>query len=254
MGYKEEYYPEAAFGGFTDIDGTIAFFNRVNALLDPSFVVLHVGCGRGSYKEDPVALRKNLRILKGKVAAVIGIDIDPRAHDNPFLDEFRLIREDSWPIEDNSVDLIVCEWVLEHVANPDQFFSQINRVLKDGGYLCILTTNRWTYFAIAATLIRNKYHSRVTAIVQSGRKGEDVFPTVYRCNSIRKLRSIMKRSGFECVVYGYEAEPAYLSFSRMAYFLGVIHQRFAPRFMKPTLFAFGKMKRYAPPPAGGPPK
>jgi len=34
------------------------FFNRVNSLIDSSSVVLDVGCGRGSYSEDSVPLRK----------------------------------------------------------------------------------------------------------------------------------------------------------------------------------------------------
>jgi hypothetical protein len=53
----------------------------------------------------------------------------------------------------------------------------------------------------------------------------------------------MEKNGFECVVYGYEAEPAYLSFSKIAYFIGVLHQRFAPGFMKSAIFAFGKIKK-----------
>lgn len=243
MGYKERFYPEAKFGGFTDIDGTIAFYNRVNSLLDRAFVVLDVGCGRGAHNEDPVPLRKNLRILKGKVAKVIGIDVDKSAQDNPFLDEFHLIEGDSWPVEGNSIDLIVCDNVLEHILNPDQLFFEIRRVLRDGGYLCIRTSNRWSYIAIAAMLILNKYHSKVTSVVQDGRREEDVFPTVYRCNSILKLKSTMKKNGIECVVYGYEAEPTYLLFSKIIYWGGVMHQRFAPRFIKPAIFAFGMIKK-----------
>lgn len=49
MDNKERFYPEARFGGFTDIDGTIAFFNRVNSLIETSSVVLDVGCERGAY-------------------------------------------------------------------------------------------------------------------------------------------------------------------------------------------------------------
>jgi len=206
-------------------------------------VVLDVGCGRGAYSDDPVSLRKNLRILKGKVTKAIGIDVDQNAQENPFLDEFHLIEGNSWPVESNSIDLIVCDNVLEHIANPDQFFLEIHRVLRHGGYLCIRTPNRWSYIAIAATLIPNKHHSKVTSFVQDGRKEEDVFPTVYRCNSIRKLKNIMKKNGLERVVYGYEAEPSYLSFSKIAYFFGVIHQRLAPGFMKPAIFAFGKMNK-----------
>lgn len=243
MDNKFRFYPEASFGGFTDIDGTVVFFNKVNSLLDPSFVVLDVGCGRGSYHEDTVSYRKNLRILKGKVAKVIGIDVDSGAQENPFLDEFHLIQDNSWPVESNSIDLIVCDNVLEHLPDPDRFFQEIHRVLKNGGYLCIRTPNRWGYVALAATVIPNKYHSKVTSVVQDGRKEEDVFPTVYRCNSTRKIRKIMKKNGLDCVVYGYEAEPSYLAFSTIAYFFGVLHQKFAPRFLKPAIFAFGKMKK-----------
>jgi len=53
----------------------------------------------------------------------------------------------------------------------------------------------------------------------------------------------MRRNGFECVVYGYEAEPSYLSFSKIAYFWGVLHQKVSPGFMKPVIFAFGKIKK-----------
>ncbi len=50
---QERFYPESRYGGFTDIDGTVAFFARVNALLRPSFTVLDFGCGRGSHIDDP---------------------------------------------------------------------------------------------------------------------------------------------------------------------------------------------------------
>jgi len=243
MNNKKIFYPETAFGGFTDIDGTIAFYNRVNSLLDPSYVVLDVGCGRGVCDEDPVSLRKKLRILKGKAAKIIGIDVDQSAQKNQYLDEFRFIIGDSWPIESNSINLIVCDNVLEHIANPEKIFSEIHRVLKSGGYLCIRTPNRWSYIALTATLIPNKYHSKVTSAVQEGRKEEDVFPTVYKCNSIRKLKSLMKMNDLECAVYGYEAEPSYLSFSTIAYFFGVMHQRYAPGIIKPVIFAFGKMQK-----------
>jgi SAM-dependent methyltransferase len=243
MNSKERFYPESIFGGFADIDGTIAFFNRVNALIDSSSVVLDVGCGRGSYSEDPIHFRRNLRILRGKAAKVIGIDVDQNAQDNTFLDEFRVIQGESWPVDSNSIDLIISDNVLEHIENPDKFFMEIHRVLKNGGFLCIRTPNRWSYFGIAATLIPDIYHSRVTSVVQDGRKDEDVFPTVYKCNSIWKLKNIMKKSGFNCIVYGYEAEPSYLSFSKIAYLIGVLHQRFAPGFLKPAIFAFGKIKK-----------
>lgn len=89
------FYPESRFGDFTDIDGTIVFYTRVNSLIKPSFIVVDFGCGRGSYKDDPVVIRRQLRILKGKVYKVIGLDIDPAAVENPFIDEFYLLKSDN---------------------------------------------------------------------------------------------------------------------------------------------------------------
>jgi hypothetical protein len=91
MKYASDFYPEGRFGGFTDIDGTVIFFSRVNALLTPASVVVDFGCGRGAYRDDPVPFRRNLRILKGKAASVIGLDVDPAGRDNPFLDRSHLL-------------------------------------------------------------------------------------------------------------------------------------------------------------------
>ena len=245
MTFKEAFYPELGFGGYTDIDGTVAFYNRVNSLLRPADVLLDVGCGRGEYNEDPVAIRRNLRVLRGKVGKVVGMDVDPAARSNPFVDEFHLLQGGDWPIKRNSVDVVLLDNVIEHVADMDSLFENIRRVLRPGGHLCIRTTNRLSYVGVAATVIPNKFHAKVTSAVQDSRKENDVFPTLYRCNSVRKLRNTMRDSGFDCVVYGYESEPAYLSFSKVAYVLGVLHQKFAPSFIKPTLFAFGRLKKTA---------
>ena len=239
--FIEAFYPESRFGGFTDIDGTIAFFARVNALIKADDVVLEVGCGRGAHQEDPIEIRKQLRIFKGRVRRVIGIDVDPGASENPYLDEFKPITNSSWPIESNSIDCIVSDCVLEHVDEPNVFFSEARRVLRDGGYLCIRTTNVWSYVALASWLIPNRLHSRILRVVQDDRKEQDVFPVRYRCNSIRKINSALRKSGFVGLAYGTEAEPSYLSFSRLAFYLGVLHQRFAPRLIKPAIFAFGRL-------------
>src|SRR5437773_5574383 len=114
MDYQSEFYPENRFGGFTDIDGTIAFYTRVHGLLFPDAVILDVGCGRGEYDQDRVEVRRQLRIFKGKYARVIGIDVDDAGFKNPFLDEFHLLRSATWPLEDESVDLCLADCVMEH--------------------------------------------------------------------------------------------------------------------------------------------
>lgn len=242
MSYVKDFYPESRFGGFTRADGTVAFYQRVNALIRPESVVLEVGSGRGRYDEDPVLFRRNLRIFRGRCRKVVGIDVDPGARANPFLDEFKLIESPRWPISDESVDVSICDSVLEHVEDPDAFFSEFRRTIKPGGYLCIRTPNAMSYFGFMSRLIPNKWHAKVLARAQETSDEQDIFPTVYRCNTKWKLQRILANQGLDHCVFGYESEPAYLSFSRVAYALGVLHQKLAPDFLKLVLFAFAQKK------------
>jgi SAM-dependent methyltransferase len=240
MNYLNIYYPESRFGGFTDIDGTITFYTRVQSFVRPSSVALDVGCGRGSYGEDPVQARRERRILKGKCAKVIGIDVDSAGERNPFIDEFRRIEGPQWPLDDETVDLIVSDCVLEHVHDPELFFAESRRTLKPGGYLCVRTTNARSYIGLVSRLTPNRLHASVLKKAKHGKKEEDIFPTLYRCNTRRKIESMLERHGFDHCVYEYESEPYYLSFSRFFYRLGVLHQRLAFSSLKAAIFAFGK--------------
>lgn len=235
------FYPESRFGGFTQIDGTVAFYSRVQALAGPNSVVLDYGCGRGAYTDDPLPFRRDLRIFKNKVNCVIGLDVNPAAAQNPFLDQFYLLDGPRWILEDNSVDLIICDNVLEHLPEPQGFFAEARRVLRPGGMVCIRTPNRWNYIALLSQLIPNRSHARVLSRAKPNLLEEDIFPTLYRCNSIPALRRALAKNGFEHVVYGYEAEPSYLSFSKFTYLLGVLHQKLAPGFLRPAIFAFGRL-------------
>jgi len=240
MNLLNKYYQESRFGGFTDIDGNIVFHTRINALIEPHMILLDVGCGTGAQlRREEVIYRKNLRTYKGKVKRVIGIDVNEESRANPFLDEFRLIAG-NWPIEDESIDVCLCQSVLEHIINPEYFFAEFQRVLKKGGYLCINTPNLFSYVSIISHLIPSRYHENILDKVQFGRKPEGIFPTYYKCNTIRKLRKMLKSHGFEGVVYGYGPEPGYLKFSNIAYFMGVLHQRYAPKSIKPVIFSFAK--------------
>lgn len=241
MNRKEKYYPETKFGGFTRIDGTVAFYTRVQSLIGDNATVIDVGCGRGAAAEDGVPWRRSLCTLKRPGRHVIGIDVDVAGSTNPLLDEFRLIEDtDHWPVPDGIADVCVADHVVEHVTDPQSFFAECRRVLKPGGYLCLRTPNRLGYVAIISSLVPNRLHARLVGRVQGGRKSEDVFPTVYRSNTRWRLRSNMKRHGFDPCVYGHEPEPSYLSFSGIAYAMGVVYQRWAPEWMKMVLLGFGR--------------
>ena len=120
-------------------------------------------------------------------------------------------------------------------------FSEARRVLTGGGLLCLRTTNILGYAGAVSRLVPNRLHAALLGEVQKGRKEEDIFPTLYRCNTLRSVRRQMAGHGFRAVVYGHTAEPSYLSFSKLAYAAGVLHQRLAPSVFGLTIFAFGEL-------------
>ena len=209
MGAREKLYAETAAGGFTRVDGTVAFYTRVNALLRPEMTVLDFGAGRGrAALEDRVEYRRALRDMRGKVARVIGVDVDPVVLSNPTLDR-AVVSDGAIPVDDVSIDLIFSDFALEHLEWPELTAAEIDRVLKPGGWLCARTTNRWGYVAVAARMVPERLHSAVLSRAQSFRQDHDVFPTFYRLNTKAAFRRYFPLAKWRHYIYSHNAEPAY---------------------------------------------
>ncbi len=236
----EKHYPEMRFGGFTDVDGTIAFYLRVVALAKAAELVVDLGCGRGAHCDDQVSSRRDLRDLRGDRRKVIGLDVDRGAAANPGIDEFRLIADETWPLDDASVDLCVADYVLEHILEPVGFLREAVRILKPEGVLCIRTTNALGYVGLAASALPKRWHRQILRETQSSRQPKDIFPTYYRCNTRKKLDSALRDLGFDACVYTYAAEPSYFGSSATALAATVRLQRWTPRSFWPTIFAFAR--------------
>ncbi len=218
------------------------FYVRIDAVLDPSWTLLEVGCGRGAFLDGDIAYKQRLRTFKGRVARVIGIDVDPVAAENPTIDEFRMIEGDVWPVESESVDAIVSDYVMEHVPDPDAYFREAARVLKKGGHIFIRTCNKWHYVYLVSSLVPNRHHAKIVGKVQDERKEEDVFPTLYRCNTRTAAKRMFEKYGFDGVAVTHEAEPSYLKFNPVVFAIGKFLGEHFPPGMRSVLYMYGRKK------------
>ena len=57
-------------GGYTENDGTIDFYSRINFLINENSNVLDYGAGRGAWANSQCEYRKKIRTLKGKVKRI----------------------------------------------------------------------------------------------------------------------------------------------------------------------------------------
>jgi SAM-dependent methyltransferase len=236
-------YPEVAAGGFTRLDGTVEFYTRVNALIDEDSRILDFGAGRGWWEHETVPVTHHrLRRFRGRVKEVVGVDVDDAILDNPGLDSAHIIALDPLvlPLPDGHFDLVLADYVLEHVAQEDvkTVVDEIGRVLKPGGWFVARTPNKWGLIGLGARVVPNRLHTRVLAYLQPGRKAEDVFPTRYAMNTKRALRRHFPEPSWHVYAYGWNSEPRYVGTSKLAWRVAGFLDRITPPALAGTLMIF----------------
>ncbi|HET9719873.1 MAG TPA: methyltransferase domain-containing protein [Solirubrobacteraceae bacterium] len=163
--------------------------------LRPGTRVLDAGCGR----------RTRLAQHRDLIEELVGIDIDGtavaenNALDSAYVGDLCL----PLPFETATFDIVYANFVIEHLAAPPAAFAEWRRVLRPGGALILLTSNR----ASPAILLADLMPHQVRIMLKRSGAGvadEDVIPAYYQANTPRRLNALLSASGFrpvrvECV-------------------------------------------------------
>ncbi len=191
------------------------FRERIASYLSPSSIVLDVGAGAGIVSE------MNFR---GQVARMCGVDLDPRVHANPMLDEGRIADANRIPYDDNTFDVAFADNVMEHLSEPLKVLREINRVLKPGGVLLFKTPNKSHYMPTIARLTPHSFHRFINKL--RGRAVVDTFPTLYLANTASRVSQLAAQAGFRVErISRIEGRPEYMRITPITYVFGFLYER-----------------------------
>ena len=132
--FKKQTFNPGFVGFFTN-----PFFFARRALYDAVEVaapyikgdLLDVGCGQKPYKH----------LLK--VNKYIGMEVEQEGHDHTNEEVDIYYDGKHFPLENGSFDSVLTSQVLEHVFHPDDFLSEIHRVLRPNGKLLLTVPFVW---------------------------------------------------------------------------------------------------------------
>jgi SAM-dependent methyltransferase len=173
-----------------ETDHTLVERRLLDEVLKAGTVALDAGCGRTT----------RLRDYRDRIERLVGVDVDETAgRANPYLDEFVPADLDqALPFAADSFDLVYANFVVEHLADPAHAFAEWRRVLRPGGALVLLTSNRASPFMAAADRLPQRIRLAVKCS-GAGAEERDVYPTRYLANTPARLHQAAAGAGFEPV-------------------------------------------------------
>lgn len=192
------------------------YSEKIRKHLKPGQRLLDAGCGR------------YLKFCRdfSSMAQVVGIDIESTLETHNKAAPFGVCGDvGTLPFAANSFDMVISRSVVEHLEYPELVFREFSRVLQPGGKVVIITPNKYDYVSLLAAVTPYWLHrSLVSKIFQV--PGDDVFPTLYRANTISAIRKTLCSAGLvEVELDTINHYPAYFMFSPVLFRLGVLYER-----------------------------
>ena len=197
------------------LDGTDRYRALIRSECRQGGIIVDIGAGRGN-RRTAVTDHARLSIALDPSAAIVSNDVTrSRVQATGY----------ALPFGDETLDAVTLDYVIEHLATPSTLFCEVRRVLKVGGKMILRTPNRFHYVAIGAAATPQRFHAPVAHRLRAQDSREPLWPTYYRANSPRRLRTLLHRHGFQVRIQMVEAEPSYLTFAAPAFLLGVAYER-----------------------------
>ena len=124
------------------------------------------------------------------------------------------------PFADESVDVVVSRFLLEHLRDTEAFVQATHRILKRGGYAIHIFPCKFAPYAFANRLVTRRFSRRLIHALYPWTKGTLGFPAYYdRCH-YGGVKKLLEKQGFvlDEMCFGYE-QASYFFFCFPLYVL-----------------------------------
>jgi SAM-dependent methyltransferase len=199
------------------VDGTTEFRALCQSVIPRAARILEIGAGAS----NPMSA------FLATVGELHGVDVDAEVLENTALVTAAVLEGPRYPIESDSFDTCVSNYVVEHVEDPLTHLQEVARVLKPGGAYVFRTPNRWHYVAIAAGFLPQRAHdllaNRLRALPENAHAPHR---TVYGLNTPGSIHRLARQAGLEVVnMRMVEKEPVYGMSSPVLFLLFAAYER-----------------------------
>jgi ubiquinone/menaquinone biosynthesis C-methylase UbiE len=222
---EKPVFPKGSY--FDSAKTTLDVYDEILlSLVNSEHVLLDAGCGKKSMVQR---YSKQFRYS-------VGMDVSPEAiAQNKGFSAFVVGDASRLPFQSGVFDVVVSQWMIEHIGKIDEVVAEFGRVLKRGGSLVVATNSKYHPMMFLSSILPTRLRDWMKVRIFPSYIDEDTFPTYYRFNSLGDIDRLMTKAGFERKYASYLGAPFFM-FNKLLFRISECYERATDisflRFMK----------------------
>jgi len=185
-------------------------------LINKRTVLLDAGCGKKGIMDK----------YNGRTRFTVGIDLRLEALKvNNSMDYSLKSNVEKLPFRNGSFNVVICQWVGEHLRKPKMVYKEFARVLKENGHLIIVTNSVYSPIMLASAILPSGFRDKAKEKVFPSEIKEDTFPTYYKCNCKKRCEKVLSDLGLSKNFSGYAGDISLFLFSKILFVLILLYEK-----------------------------